>query len=295
MISSGNTRGTKRKEQETTTCDAKGEHKMLPTDVKIKVKGKQQAIPDYNSDNDFKEHHNDPVRHPVACTRNSRNLKDKKLEKRVKQPRAVEGQWLVPIGGIDLTTADETDEGKELATIWKQQYQKGSPRPTDVMKKIQSSLDSRLLFKLNFILLYAEATVWENDDINTNEAPLKKWSMESLRKRQTDAIKGGGFHVAILRVTGHTLEQNHVNTNKEAPSPTNDENNDIDEKKEFIMDLNEKFSLLMRTKVDAQAVIMKAKQKFPLGSIFERYEDELAVLFNETAFRGSAKCKEAST
>ncbi|KAI3734078.1 hypothetical protein L6452_13539 [Arctium lappa] len=119
--------------------------------------------------------------------------------------------------------------------------------------------------------------------------------MESLRKRQTDAIKGGGFHVAILRVTGHTLEQNHVNTNKEAPSPTNDENSDIDEKKEFIIDLNEKFSLLMRTKVDAQAVIMKAKQKFPLDSIFERYEDELAVLFNETAFRGSEKCKEAST
>ncbi|KAI3734077.1 hypothetical protein L6452_13538 [Arctium lappa] len=48
----------------------------------------------------------------------------------------------VPIGGIDLTTTDETDEGKELATIWKQQYQKGSPRPTDVMKKIQSSPDS---------------------------------------------------------------------------------------------------------------------------------------------------------
>ncbi|KAI3770412.1 hypothetical protein L6452_01544 [Arctium lappa] len=258
----------------------KGEHKMLPTDVQIKLKGKQQAIPDYNSDSDFEEHHNDPVRHLVARTR---NLKDKKLEKRVKQPRAVVGirtrtspmilhqtiddlnnEQKVPIGGIDLTTTDETDEGKELATIWKQQYQKGSPRPTN--------------------LLYAEATVWENDDINTNEAPLKKWSMESLRKRQTDAIKGGGFHVAILRVTGHTLEQNHVNTNKEAPSPTNDENSDIDEKKEFIIDLNEKFSILMRTKVDAQAVIMKAKQKFPLDSIFERYEDELAVLFNETAF-----------
>ncbi|KAI3734076.1 hypothetical protein L6452_13537 [Arctium lappa] len=102
MISSGNTRGTKRKEQETTMCDAKasktreptmdrnpkaktsgtsgvqiitrstqrtaqtsavkiakgkGEHKMLPTDVQIKLKGKQQAIPDYNSDSDFEEHH----------------------------------------------------------------------------------------------------------------------------------------------------------------------------------------------------------------------------------------------
>ncbi|KAI3719192.1 hypothetical protein L6452_20086 [Arctium lappa] len=34
---------------------------------------------------------------------------------------------------------------------------------------------------------------------------------------------------------------------------------------------------------------------FPSESIFERYEDELAILFNETGFRGSGKNKQPTT
>ncbi|KAI3692760.1 hypothetical protein L6452_32582 [Arctium lappa] len=186
----------------TKSAKGKGEDKRLSSTVKIKMKGKQRAIPDCNSDSDFEEHHNDPIRGSVAHTKTSK--------KKIKEKK-------VPIGGRDLTTMEQTDEGQELAMIWKQQYRKDSPRPTDVMKTIQSSFDAGLMFKLNFIVLF-----------------------------------------------------------------------------EFIMDLNEKFNLLMHTKVDAQTVIMKVEEKFPDDYMFKRYGDELAILYNETALQVSTKGKQAT-
>ncbi|KAI3736040.1 hypothetical protein L6452_15572 [Arctium lappa] len=142
----------------------------------------------------------------------------------------------VPVGGLDLTTMEPTDEANDVAT---------------------------------------------------NEPPLHKWNMKELRKRQTSAIKGGGFHVALIRDPGQTSNGNNVNTNPDPSFAKDSEEEDNALRKKYIMELNEKFGLLMRTKVDAQTVIMNAKEKFSLDTIFERYEDELAIVFNETVFKGS--------
>ncbi|KAI3771490.1 hypothetical protein L6452_02655 [Arctium lappa] len=174
----------------------------------------------------------------------------------------------VPVGGLDLTIMESTDESVELATIWKQQYKKESPRPTDVMNAIQSSTDAG------------------NDD-PSNDPPLHKWNIEELRKRQASAIKGGGFHKALIRGPGQTTKNTHVNTTPDPPSAKKRDEYEASIKKEYIMELNEKFGLIMRTKVDAQSIIMKDKQRFLSDTVFERYEDELAILFNETEFRGS--------
>ncbi|KAI3707490.1 hypothetical protein L6452_26061 [Arctium lappa] len=101
--------------------------------------------------------------------------------------------------------------------------------------------------------------------------------------------------MAVIRGPGQTSNNNHVNTQQDPPSTKDNEEDDNAIKKQFIMELNEKFGLLMCTKVDAQTVIMKVKEKFPLDTLFERYEDELAILFNETAFRGSTKNKQTTT
>ncbi|KAI3728157.1 hypothetical protein L6452_16787 [Arctium lappa] len=52
-------------------------------------------------------------------------------------------------------------------------------------------------------------------------------------------------------------------------------------KKEIAMELNEKFALLMTTKVDMRNLIRTAKEMFPDDEMFEQYENELLVLFNE--------------
>ncbi|KAI3748912.1 hypothetical protein L6452_12333 [Arctium lappa] len=71
-------------------------------------------------------------------------------------------------------------------------------------------------------LLYAENTVWESDDLETNVAPLQKWSMELLRKRQTDAIKRGGFHIAMTRdIDEVSLKSGIHNGLKRKLQPTN--------------------------------------------------------------------------
>ncbi|KAI3685874.1 hypothetical protein L6452_35135 [Arctium lappa] len=195
----------------------------------------------------------------------------------------------VPIGGLDLTTMDSTDEGVELAAIWKKQYKKESPRPTDVMKKIQSTTDAVISNQL----LYVESTIWNNDQIGTSEALLQKWNMIEFRNRQQSAIKGGGFQRAMIRGPVQPSNKSHENT---TPMPEKDSKEDEESvKKGYIMELNEMFAILMRTKVDANTVIEKAKERFPSESIFERYEDELAILFNETGFRGSGKNKQPTT
>ncbi|KAI3770252.1 hypothetical protein L6452_01379 [Arctium lappa] len=332
-----------------------GEDKKITKTVKIKMKGKQQAIPDYNSDSDFEEHHIlnemglgslldmtvDGIPSKLGFFVVN-NLDTNSMQLRLQDGSIVINETTVheimkvPLGGLNLHTMEQTAEGQELATLWKQQYAKESPRPTDVMNTIQSSTDAGLMFKLNFIvlfvnsmaecsrmgccsvnflhrlrniesistinwcgyifeclkrskhrwrnntydsfyagpltfltLLYAENTTWENEDLDSSALPLQKWSMELLRTRQTDAIKQGGFHMATIRRPGQTSNHTHANTSTEPQSNPMDEESEADLKKEFIMELNEKFSLLMRTKVDAQTVIMEAKEKFPNDSIFE--------------------------
>ncbi|KAI3668181.1 hypothetical protein L6452_43258 [Arctium lappa] len=199
----------------------------------------------------------------------------------------------VPIGGLDLTNMETTEEGVELAAIWKKQYKKGSPRPTDVMNAILSSTDAGPLTFLT--LLYVESTIWPNSENGTNDPPLHKWNMNDLRERQQCAIKRGGFHRALLRGPGQTSNINNENTNLHPPSPKENKEDEEEIKKRYIMELNEKFALLMRAKVNAQTLIENAKERFPLDTIFERYEDELAIFFNETAFRGSDKNKPPTT
>ncbi|KAI3772061.1 hypothetical protein L6452_03235 [Arctium lappa] len=233
----------------------------------------------------------------------------------------------VLIGGLDFTTMETTEEGTELAAIWKQQYKKESPRPTDVMNAIQSSTDADIISSINWsgyifecfkrskrmwrndmydsfyagpltfltLLLYVESTIWTNSDNGTNDPPLHKWNLNELRKRQQCAIKGGGFHRALIRGPGQTSNINNENTNLDPPSPKENKEDEEEIKRGYIIELNEKFGLLMRSKVDAQTVIEKAKERFPLDTIFERYEDELAIFFNETAFRGSGKNKPLTT
>ncbi|KAI3706956.1 hypothetical protein L6452_25065 [Arctium lappa] len=143
--------------------------------------------------------------------------------------------------------------------------------------------------------------------------------MIELRKRQQSAIKGGGFQRAMIRGPVQSSNMNHENTtpspakdNKEdedavkqvrtldhentTPSPAKDNKEDEEAVKQgYILELNEMFGLLMRTKVDANTVIEKAKERFPSESIFERYEDELAIFFNETGFRGLGMNKQPTT
>ncbi|KAI3701707.1 hypothetical protein L6452_26978 [Arctium lappa] len=64
--------------------------------------------------------------------------------------------------------------------------------------------------------------------------------------------------------------------------------------KDIVMELNDKFALLMRTKVDARTLILRAKEIFPDETLFERYEDELATLFNKHGLGGSSE-KRANT
>ncbi|KAI3685497.1 hypothetical protein L6452_34745 [Arctium lappa] len=154
--------------------------------------------------------------------------------------------------------------------------------------------DSFYAGPLTFLtLLYVESTIWNNEQLGTSEPPLHKWNMIELRNRQQSAIKGGGFQRAMIRGPVQPSNKNHENT---TPSPAKDNKEDEESvKKGYILELNEMFAILMRTKVDANTVIEKAKERFPSESIFERYEDELAILFNETGFRGSGKNKQPTT
>ncbi|KAI3685498.1 hypothetical protein L6452_34746 [Arctium lappa] len=115
-----------------------GEGMKLPSVVRIKLKGKECREQIENSDSDFE-------RPNIEVGEGSRGrkkpVKPKKAEKEAKPPRKLrlEGGSIVinemtihevlkvPIGGLDLKTMDRTDEGVELAAIWKKQYKKESP------------------------------------------------------------------------------------------------------------------------------------------------------------------------
>ncbi|KAI3685424.1 hypothetical protein L6452_34666 [Arctium lappa] len=60
---------------------------------------------------------------------------------------------------------------------------------------------------------------------------------------------------------------------------------------DIVMELNDKFALLMHTKVEVKTVIERAKDIFPYETLFDRYQDELATLFNEEGLRGSSEIK----
>ncbi|KAI3681351.1 hypothetical protein L6452_36143 [Arctium lappa] len=290
----------------------------VPSVVRIKVKEKYCRAQEENSDSDFETQRKKAGE--GSCLRN-KSGKKKNKEKIVKPPRKVvrirtrtssmilhqtigelndkQKKTMKEMGLeclIDLTSMETTDEGTELATIWKHQYKKESPRPNDVMKAIQSMSDAeKLISFLLSQLLYVESTIWANSENQTNDPPLCKWTMDELRKRQQCAIKGGGFQRALIRGPGQTSNVDHENTNTDPHSPIDSEEDEDAIKKGYIMDLNEKFELLMHTKVDVQNVIVKAKERFPSDTIFERYEDKLAILFNENAFRGSGKTKQHTT
>ncbi|KAI3667744.1 hypothetical protein L6452_42813 [Arctium lappa] len=217
---------------------------------------------------------------------------------------------------------ETTEEGVELAAIWKKQYKKRSPRPTDVMNAIQSSTDAGLMFKLNFLVLFVNSMAecsrmgccavnflhrinnidiissinWSGYIFECLKRSKRRWRNDTYDSFYagpltflTCAIKEGGFHRALLRGPGQTSNINNENTNLHPPSPNESKEDEEEIKKRYIMELNEKFALLMRTKIDAQTLIENAKERFPLDTIFERYEDELAIFFNETTFRGSDK------
>ncbi|KAI3692979.1 hypothetical protein L6452_32805 [Arctium lappa] len=189
-----------------------------------------------------------------------------------------------PIGGLDLMTMDNTDEGAELAGISKRQYKKESHRPTDVMNEIQSTTDASLMFKLNFLVLFVNSMA-ECSRMGCCAVNF----LHCIKCTDTiSSINWSGYIFDCMK-RSQPSNMNHENT---TPSPPSKENK---EDEEAVKKFNGKFGLLMRTKVDAHTVIEKAKERFPSESIFERYEDELAILFNETGFRGSGKNKQPTT
>ncbi|KAI3757859.1 hypothetical protein L6452_05402 [Arctium lappa] len=338
QISSGKTRSSKRKSPEPRTVEVTDKAINIPSVVRIKVKGKYCQAQEENSDSDF-ETQVERQRKEVVEESRVRNKDTDSMILRLEGGYIVINEMTiheilkVPIGGQDLSSMETTDEGAELASIWKHQYKKESPRPSDVIKAIQSTTDAGLMFKLNFLVLFVNSMaecsrmgccavnflhrlknmdmvssinwsgyifdclkrIWANNENQTNDPPLRKWTMDQLRKRQQCAIKGGGFQRALMRGPGQTSNVDHENTNKDPHSPVDGEEDEDTIKRAYNMDLNAKFELLMRTKVDAQNLIMKAKERFPSDTLFDRYEDELVILFNENEFKGSGKTKQQTT
>ncbi|KAI3715864.1 hypothetical protein L6452_22852 [Arctium lappa] len=108
----------------------------------------------------------------------------------------------VQIGGLDFSALEQDDKGAELASTWKKQYKKDSPRPTDVMKTILATSDA-----------------------------------------------------------GESSRTNAENPPQDLPPTADTRRDDEAIKKEFIMEVNEKFGLLMCMNVDAQTIIVKAKER----------------------------------
>ncbi|KAI3685787.1 hypothetical protein L6452_35045 [Arctium lappa] len=161
----------------------------------------------------------------------------------------------VPIGGIDLSTVEPD-----------------SQRP------------------LTFLtLLYVESTLCDIKDLPNVVPPLQRWSMDHLRQRLANGIKEGGLQMAKLKHLPAARPRQIRHPRKEDIPSTSATPCDIDSvKKDIVMPLNDKFAILMRTKIDAKTLIERAKEIFPEETLFERYEDELATLFNEERFRGSS-------
>ncbi|KAI3701755.1 hypothetical protein L6452_27074 [Arctium lappa] len=110
-----------------------------------------------------------------------------------------------------------------------------------------------------------------------------------------NGIREGGLQMAKLKQLPASRPRPIRHPQPEDIPSTSANPCDIDSvKKDIVMELNDKFSLLMRTKVDAKTLIERAKEIFPDETLFERYQDELATLFNEEGLRGSSEKKETT-
>ncbi|KAI3693013.1 hypothetical protein L6452_32840 [Arctium lappa] len=122
-------------------------------------------------------------------------------------------------------------------------------------------------------LLYVKSTVCEIEDLTAGVPPLQRWSMNHLRQKD----------IPIRQPRPEGIPSTSANPY------------DIDSvKKDIVMELNDMFAFLIRTKVEAKPVIERAKEIFPDEALFDRYEDELATLFNEEVLRGSSEIKKTT-
>ncbi|KAI3697885.1 hypothetical protein L6452_30985 [Arctium lappa] len=118
--------------------------------------------------------------------------------------------------------------------------------------------------------------------------------MDHLRERLAAGNKEGILEMAKLQDPSTAISQRarEKQPTERASTPVSSEPERPEDaetvKKEIAMELNEKFALLMRTKVEAQNLINTAKEIFPDDELLERYKDELSVLFNEHGLGGSS-------
>ncbi|KAI3728350.1 hypothetical protein L6452_16984 [Arctium lappa] len=259
-ISSASTLGRKRKSNETHRTEGTDAKTQKPSSIRVSPRISKQHQPSASTNNTEKGY---PVNEQTRITRLSSG-------EGMKMPSVVR----IKLKGKECREQTEnSDSDFERPNIEVGEGSRGRKKHVKPKK--------------------AEKEAKQPRKIGTSEALLQKWNMIEFRNRQQSAIKGGGFQRAMIRGPVQPSNKSHENT---TPMPEKDNKEDEESvKKGYIMELNEMFAILMRTKVDANTVIEKAKERFPSESIFERYEDELAILFNETGFRGSGKNKQPTT
>ncbi|KAI3769685.1 hypothetical protein L6452_00795 [Arctium lappa] len=166
--------------------------------------------------------------------------------------------------------------------------------------------DSFYTGPLTFLtLLYVKSVVCDIKDLPNGVPPLRRWSMDHLRQRLATGIKEGGLRMEKLKHLLASMPRPIRQTQaKDVPSTSRHhatltplrwsfnyalKNGNTLLIQDIVMELNDKLALLMRTKVDARTLIVRAKEIFPDESLFERYEDELTTLFNEHGLGGSSE------
>ena len=86
----------------------------------------------------------------------------------------------VPTGGVDLIEAPDTEFGFNLVKEWRQQFSKPNPRPSDVSRVILESDDFGLMFKVNFLVLFANLMADCNSSGSCNLSFLSKIANEQM-------------------------------------------------------------------------------------------------------------------
>ncbi|KAI3734937.1 hypothetical protein L6452_14419 [Arctium lappa] len=151
--------------------------------------------------------------------------------------------------------------------------------------------DNFHLGPLTFLtLLYVESTACNIKDMPTRVPPLQRWNMDYLRERLATGIKEGGLDMAKLQEPLAARSQRAREKRPVEREPTPDSPVDGEDTPNSPEDVEtvKKFALLMKTKVDAQTLILRAKEIFPDEDMFERYEDDLSILFNVHGSGGSS-------
>ncbi|KAI3702046.1 hypothetical protein L6452_27653 [Arctium lappa] len=110
------------------------------------------------------------------------------------------------------------------------------------------------------------STVCDIKDLPNGIPPLRRWSMDHLRQRLATGIKEGGLQMAKLKHLPALMPRPIHQTQPEDVPSTSETPCDID----------------------------SVKKIFPDETLFVRYEDELATLFNEHGLGGSSE-KKANT